>query len=66
MNLPEMLPDPPDDQPFVHEECGDTMWDAVLDQPAYSPPTAPVLPTKPETDRQKDMPENERSRVEAP
>ncbi|MCC3159763.1 MBL fold metallo-hydrolase [Hymenobacter sp. 15J16-1T3B] len=26
-------PVPEDEPPFVHEECGDTMWDAVLAQP---------------------------------
>ena len=34
-NLP--LTPEEEEAPFVHEECGDTMWDAVLAQPANQP-----------------------------
>ncbi|MGY3091360.1 nuclear transport factor 2 (NTF2) superfamily protein, partial [Hymenobacter sp. UYAg731] len=43
-----------DEVPFVHEECGDTRWDAVLAQPAYAPEARPPLPPfTTETARQK-------------
>ena len=35
---------PDDDEPFVREECGDTMWDAVLAQPEHAAETRPPLP----------------------
>ncbi|MGY3091254.1 hypothetical protein ACVWYF_004320, partial [Hymenobacter sp. UYAg731] len=41
MNLPDPAPLPADEVPFVHEECGDTRWDAVLAQPAYAPEARP-------------------------
>lgn len=46
MTLPNPTPPPADEAPFVHEECGDTMWDAVLAQPdptaeASRPPLPP-------------------------
>lgn len=44
MNLPDPTPLPADELPFVHEECGDTMWDAVLAQPV---PTAEARPPFP-------------------
>ena len=48
MNLPA------DEEPFVHEECGDTMWDTVLALPAYSAEVRPPLPPfTAETARQK-------------
>ena len=44
MNTPETTPLPEDEAPFVHEECGDTMWDAVLAQPAHAAEARPPLP----------------------
>ena len=43
-----------DEEPFVREECGDTMWDEVLAQPPYNPLLRPpVLPFTLETALQK-------------
>jgi len=46
-----------EEHPFVHEECGDSMWDAVLAQPEVVSPVpapAPALeqpaPTRDESD----------------
>ena len=44
MNSPDPNPLPADEAPFVHEECGDTMWDAVLAQPAHAADARPPLP----------------------
>lgn len=33
-----------DDQPFVNDGCGDSMWDDVLSQPPYNPSVRPPLP----------------------
>lgn len=33
-----------DEEPFVHEECGDTMWEAVLAQPEHAAEARPPLP----------------------
>lgn len=33
MHSPDLSPLPAEEAPFVQEECGDTMWDAVLAQP---------------------------------
>jgi hypothetical protein len=36
-----------DEQPFVHEECGDSMWEPVLaqdEQPAAIRSDIPILP----------------------
>ncbi|WP_226163697.1 DUF1348 family protein [Hymenobacter terricola] len=54
MNSPDATPEPEEEAPFVHEECGDTMWDAVLAQPPYAP-TPPALrpPFTAETAQQK-------------
>jgi nuclear transport factor 2 (NTF2) superfamily protein len=35
---------PADDLPFVHEECGDSLWGPVLAQPDPAPETRPPLP----------------------
>ena len=32
-----------DEEPFVREECGDTMWDEVLAQPPYNPSLRPPV-----------------------
>ena len=55
MTLPTPTPPPPtDDEPFVHEECGDTMWDPVLAQPGLAAETRPPYPPfTAETARQK-------------
>ena len=54
MSSPDATPEPEEETPFVHEECGDTMWDAVLAQLPYAP-TPPVSrpPFNPETAHQK-------------
>lgn len=46
MPLPNPTPPPAadNDEPFVHEECGDTMWDAVLSQPHLAAEARPPLP----------------------
>jgi hypothetical protein len=44
MNSPDPTPLPADEAPFVHEECCDTMWDAVLAQPAHAADVRPPLP----------------------
>lgn len=33
-----------DDQPFVNDGCGDSMWNDVLSQPPYNPSLRPPLP----------------------
>lgn len=55
MTLPTPTPPPStDDEPFVHEECGDTMWDPVLAQPGLAAETRPPYPPfTAETARQK-------------
>lgn len=37
-------PAPANEEPFVHEECGDTMWEAVLAQPEHAAEARPPLP----------------------
>jgi nuclear transport factor 2 (NTF2) superfamily protein len=38
------IPSPSDEEPFVHEECGDTMWETVLAQPKHAAEARPPLP----------------------
>lgn len=52
--FPNTTPQPDDEAPFVHEECGDTMWEPVLTQPAHTAEARPPLPPfTAETARQK-------------
>ena len=38
------IPSSADEEPFVHEECGDTMWEAVLAQPEHAAEARPPFP----------------------
>lgn len=47
-----MSPDPAspemeEEQPFVHEECGDSMWEPVLAQPQRLAAPLPAVPLPP-------------------
>ena len=54
MNLPNSTQLPAEELPFVHEECGDSMWEAVLAQPTHAPEArSPFPPFTAETARQK-------------
>ena len=44
MESTNAIPSPADEEPFVHEECGDTMWEAVLAQPEHAAEARPPLP----------------------